>query len=199
MTEQQNKSKKIRSLFKDKFFLEQLEKISKQPEDQWDNWISVLRKKWHLSWEYNETILNYLESGEIDFGLGDKDIRIISLKDKRIYPSKQPRLEFEVMNAVGSLSSEKGVYIRLPKDITIGEIKQFIESNSKDIKKALDSNYTNRETHQLESPTSKTKYDVYRLHLKGKSANDIRDESIYDDVSQIRKIINEYKEKEIGL
>lgn len=195
MAGNKNKSGKLKSLFGNSIFIDELERIKKLSDDEWDIQVIKLRGKWALTWRYHPTIMNYLETGEIDYSLGDDDLKVVDYKSKTLLPSDNPHDEFRILEALHSDGIDKGVYIRLPRETEKSDIKDFIDSNWGAINDALELNYPDRLTTQYPELNNKTKPLMYRMHLDGASNKEIAEKYARGDQRIVRAAIKEYRDK----
>lgn len=193
-----DRSSRVRSFFNNDIFLDELRRIRelKEAGDEDENTdieVIKLRKRWKLSWDYHETITNYIETGSIDYSLGDADIRVIDYKSRELYPSDAPGDEFEVMDALQE-TRDRGVHIKLPKDLNRTALKDFIKTHYNLIEKALDNNYPDRITHQSPELLTKRKVDIFRRHQNGDT--DVRiAKDLGLDQREVRRTIKEFKDR----
>lgn len=192
-----HRNSRIESFFENDIFIDELNKINGAAETLDDDILDIevikLRKRWKLSWDYHETIVNFLENGEVDYSLGGPDIRIIDYKAETILPSDSPHDEYRIMDSLKD-TRRTGVHIKLPRDINKTTLLDFIKENYNLIEQALDNNFENRLPHQSPEQQTKRKVHIFRLSEQGKSVAEIA-RLKGDDPRVIRHIIKEYKEK----
>lgn len=190
-----DRSSKVKALMSNEIFLDELNKIKKGVnEDKYNIEIIKLRNSWGLTWDYHETLTHYLETGEIDFSLGDSDIRVIDYKAREVYPSHSPKDEFRVMDALKGHGSN-GAYIKLPKELTKTVLVNFVKDHYEDIiKPILDKNYPNRLTNQFPEQQSNRKTTIFRMHEEGFPMVEIC-EANNCEPKYVRDVIKEYKDK----
>jgi len=195
MAGKKNKSSKIESLFGNSIFIDELKRIENRPDEEWDLLATELRKKWELTWKYHPTIMNYLETGEVNYDLGDDDLKIIDYGAKKLLPSDSPADEFRILESLHSVGIERGVYIRLPRETEKSDIKEFVEDNWELISNSLESNYPGRLTTQYPELNNKTKPLMYRMHLDGATNKEIAEKYTRGDQRTVRATIKEYTDK----
>lgn len=191
-----DRSSRIRSFFENDIFLDELSKIKQkvdQDEEGYDLEVINLRKRWKLNWDYHETIVNYLETGQADYSLGDNDIRIIDYKAQTVSPSDAPEDEFRIVDSLKDVRNT-GVHIKLPKDLNRSMLRDFINHNFNLIENALENNFSDRLPHQAPEQQTKRKVHIFRLYEDGVTITEIAKLKGCDP-RDIRHIIKEYKEK----
>lgn len=194
-----DRSGRIKSLFENEIFLNELERIMSTPavEDYgYDVEVIKLRHRWKLTWEYHETLTNYIETGKIDYEFGDKDIKVINYRAGELTPSVSPKNEFSVMNSLRMLGADHphGVYLKLPKELTQTDLKDFVANQYDLIEKALDDNYPERIKRQAPEQQSKRKVKIFRMHEEGVPIKQIC--NIHNcESSYVYQVVKEYKEK----
>lgn len=191
-----DRSSRIRSFFENDIFLDELSKIKQkvdQDEEGYDLEVINLRKRWKLNWDYHETIVNYLETGQADYSLGDNDIRIIDYKAQTVSPSDAPEDEFRIVDSLKDVRNT-GVHIKLPKDLNRSMLRDFINHNFNLIENALENNFSDRLPHQAPEQQTKRKVHIFRLYEDGVTITEIAKLKGCDP-RDIRYIIKEYKEK----
>lgn len=186
---------KIRSLFDNEIFVKQLDKVRDLPEDEWDIHVINIRNKWRLAWDYHETLYKYIETSVIDYGLGDPDIRVVDFKAQTMEPSLNPSDEFRIMKSIEPLR-EKGVYIKIPKDISLIQLKDFVSDKETYslIEKALDNNYPDRNKHQAPEHYPKRKVGIYRMHENGEPI-DLICKTFRCDPRYVYAVVKEFNDK----
>lgn len=189
-----DRSTRIKSFFENDIFLDELKKIKQIVKDEnYDIEVIKLRRRWGLNWDYHETITHYLETNRIDYSLGDNDIRVIDYKAQELYPSDSPRDEFRVMDSLKDIR-DKGVHIKLPKDLNKTTLLDFIKNNYSMIEEALNNNYPDRLPHQAPEQQTKRKVHIFRLHEEGVPVKDIC-ELENCEPRYVREVVKEYKDK----
>lgn len=195
---------RIESLIENDIFIEELNKIKLLDDSEYSIHLRTLQQKWGLGWEYLETLEEYLKSGEFKLELGDKDIRIIDYRNKRVrYPKRDSesteehdaseRDEFSIMQALEA-TRENGVYLKIPGDVTMTELKDFISRNGRMIKQAQKDNHPKRSHNQYPELISKTKVKIFKRWQSGESIPSIA-KDYRGDQTRVRQIIDEIKKK----
>lgn len=191
-----DRSSRIRSLFENEIFKRELIKIRAFPDDEWDIHVIQLRHAWTLSWEYHETLTNYLARDEIDYDLGDKDIRVIDYATKQVNGADDPENEFRIMQSLEAVRA-KGVYLKLPRELNQIELKNFVNTQYGLIETALNNNYPDRIRNQSPEQQSKRKSKIYLAHEAGVPMKEIC--ALYNcERRTVDAIVKEYKDKIIG-
>ena len=193
-----NKNKrdsKIRSLFDNEIFKEQLIKTRKLPDQKWNDHISGIRRRWKLSWDYHETLYEYVETGLIDYSLGDIDIRVIDYKAKTMLSSHNPSDEFNTMKTLKK-KKKKGVYIKIPKETTQSQLKDFISNKEtySIIENALNNNYPGRLKYQSPEQQTIRKVRIFKMYETGESMDSIC-EANRCDPRYVYTVVKEYNDK----
>lgn len=196
---QKDRSSRLRSLFENALFLNELERIKSLPDEEgygYDIEVIKLRKKWTLTWEYHNTLTDYIRTGKVDYELGDKDIRVVDYKSEELHPSQNPKDEFRVMQSLhaSAIDQQKGVYLKLPKELTQAELKSFINNHFDLIEKALDCNYPNRIKYQSPEQQSKRKVEIFRMFEEGVPLKAICAQKNCES-SYVYQVVKEFNEK----
>lgn len=198
-SKKKSRSNRLESLFENEIFLNELERIKNIPDEEgygYDIEVIKLRRRWKLTWEYHEALTHYIKTGKVDYKLGDKDIRVVDYKAEELNPSNNPKEEFRVMQAlrVPDAAHHLGVYLKLPKELTQSELKDFIANHYDLIEAALDYNYPERIKRQAPEQQSKRKVRIFRMHEEGMSIKKICELNNCES-SYVYQVVNEYKEK----